>query len=219
MITTRINQARRRLNLQLRQKNEELSQQKEMVERQRDELEEQRDKLLDLLSPTEESTDRPEAEPAIRNQFVEKFLQCVDRQIANSELTIENIGDEMGVSRVQLYRKIKAATGRTPIEIIRQERLRRAQTLLTDSSLSISEVAYRVGFSAPSYLPSATKNIMANHLRARHDSDNPCVKMMQKRVKMLQRIKIHNRCNIFYYHFINNTIPLRQKREVYRLFV
>lgn len=158
VITTRINQARRRLNLQLRQKNEELSQQKEMVERQRDELEEQRDKLLDLLSPTEESTDRPEAEPAIRNQFVEKFLQCVDRQIANSELTIENIGDEMGVSRVQLYRKIKAATGRTPIEIIRQERLRRAQTLLTDSSLSISEVAYRVGFSAPSYFAKCYKD-------------------------------------------------------------
>lgn len=157
VITTRINQARRRLNLQLRQKNEELSQQKEMVERQRDELEEQRDKLLDLLSPTEESTDRPEAEPAIRNQFVEKFLQCVDRQIANSELTIESIGDEMGVSRVQLYRKIKAATGRTPIEIIRQERLRRAQTLLTDSSLSISEVAYRVGFSAPSYFAKCYK--------------------------------------------------------------
>ena len=157
VITIRINRARRRLNSQLSQKNDELSQQKEMVERQRDEIEEQRDKLLDALSPAEESVDKPDAKPGVRNQFVERFLQCVDRQIADSNLTIESISDEMGVSRVQLYRKIKTATGHTPIEIIRQERLRRAKTLLTDLSLSISEVAYRVGFSAPSYFAKCYK--------------------------------------------------------------
>lgn len=55
------------------------------------------------------------------------------------------------MSRVQLYRKTKTLTGKTPVEIIREERLKRARILLADESISIAEVAYRIGFSAPSY--------------------------------------------------------------------
>jgi len=148
VLVVRALRTKHRLNKQLRQKNEELNNEKAVVEHQRDELEEQRDKLLDAVSPTEEPVS---VETEVRNQFMDRFLECLDRHIDDSDLSVEDIGEEMGISRVQLYRKVKATTGKTPVEIIREERLRRAKILLADSSLSISEVAYRVGFSAPSY--------------------------------------------------------------------
>lgn len=169
VITVKANRMKHKLNEELHKKNEELNLEKEKVERQRDELEEQRDKLLDATSePTPDIITAPASsippttnasQPTVppRNEFMEKFLTCVDSHISDADLSVEDIGQQMCLSRVQLYRKVKALTGKTPVEIIREERLKRARILLQDSSLTISEVAYRVGFSAPSYFAKCYK--------------------------------------------------------------
>jgi len=152
------------LNEALKRKNEELNLEKEKVERQRDELEEQRDKLLDATVGTDEDVIgtnpnlyQAPGESVPKNEFMEKLLLYLDKHLSDSDLSVEDIGKEMCLSRVQLYRKVKAVTGRTPVEIIREERLKRAHVLLQDSSLSVSEIAYRVGFSAPSYFAKCYK--------------------------------------------------------------
>ena len=85
------------------------------------------------------------------NEFMQRFMAAVDENMSNSELSVEDLGESMCLSRVQLYRKVKAMTGKSPVEIVREQRLMRAHHLLADSSQSISEIAYRVGFSSPSY--------------------------------------------------------------------
>ena len=140
---------------------------KEVAERQRDELEEQRDKIIEmsLASHNEESESEEDdvlngSEKQFRreNEFLKKFLAAVDKHLADSDLSVEDIGSELCLSRVQLYRKVKAITGKSPVEIIREERLKRGHQLLADSSLSISEIAYKVGFSSPSYFTKCYKD-------------------------------------------------------------
>lgn len=156
------------INAQLSVANEQLMHEKEVAERQRDELEEQRDKIIEmsLTQKGEDSENNDEDiisgnEKSFRreNEFLNRFLGCIDEHLADSDLSVEDIGDEMCLSRVQLYRKVKALTGKSPVEIIREERLRRGHQLLADSSLTISEIAYRVGFSSPSYFTKCYKDM------------------------------------------------------------
>lgn len=151
VISVKAYRMKHKLNEELQRKNEELNMEKEKVERQRDELEEQRDKLLDATVGKEEGETVP------KNEFMDKFLKCIDSRISDSNLSVEEIGQMMCLSRVQLYRKVKCVTGKTPVEIIREERLKRAHILLQDSTLTVSEIAYRVGFSAPSYFAKCYK--------------------------------------------------------------
>ena len=83
--------------------------------------------------------------------FMIKFREFIERNMSDSDLGVETIGAELGLSRVQLYRKVKALTGQSPVELLRTARLHKARRLLQDSGKSISEVAYEVGFTAPSY--------------------------------------------------------------------
>ncbi len=100
--------------------------------------------------------------------FLNKFYEIVERNIGNIEFEFENIGDELFYSRVQVYRKVKALTGESPSKILRKARLERADKLIRTTDKSIGEIAFEVGFSAPSYfsknykeqygvLPSAVK--------------------------------------------------------------
>ena len=93
----------------------------------------------------EEQTGNAEA------QFLEKFKAVVRAKLAKTELNVEELGADLGMSRVQLYRKVKALTGLSPVELIRMTRLKRAETLLRQGGKTVSEVAYEVGFSSPSY--------------------------------------------------------------------
>lgn len=155
------------LNTELTQKNDELSREKEIAERQRDELEEQRDKIIEMSlnqQPEEQASEDDvlngnEKHFRRENEFLNKFIAAINDQLSNSDLSVEDIGSEMCLSRVQLYRKVKALTGKSPVEIIREERLRRGHQLLADSSLTISEIAYRVGFSSPSYFTKCYKDM------------------------------------------------------------
>ena len=74
-----------------------------------------------------------------------------------SDLNVEELGKEMGLSRVQLYRKLKSLTNYSPNELLRHMRLKKAYSLLTSSEMSISEIAYEVGFSSPSYFTKCYK--------------------------------------------------------------
>ena len=90
-------------------------------------------------------------------RFLDAFLKAMDKHMSNTNLKIEVIGDEIGLSRVQLYRKVKALTGMTPIEILRETRLKRAIQLLKTTDKTVSEIANEVGFATPGYFSSCFK--------------------------------------------------------------
>ena len=64
----------------------------------------------------------------------------------------------MGLSRVQMYRKVKQLTGQSPVEIIRVTRLKKAERLLKTTKMTVSEISYDVGFSSPSYFSKCFKD-------------------------------------------------------------
>jgi signal transduction histidine kinase/DNA-binding response OmpR family regulator len=93
----------------------------------------------------------------IDKEFVEKFKRLIEERLDHSDLNVEELGSEMGLSRVQLYRKIKSLTNYAPNELLRIARLRKAASLLASSGLSISEICYEVGFTSPSYFAKCYK--------------------------------------------------------------
>jgi len=88
--------------------------------------------------------------------------------LGNSELSVETISKEMGISRAQLYRKIKTMTGISPNDIIREARLKRADRLLETTDKSISEIAYEVGFSSPSYFTKCYREFFGRTPNKKH---------------------------------------------------
>ena len=102
-----------------------------------------------------EQAETPAEEPQQLQQkedkFMTRFREYIEQHMSDSNLSVEAIGAELGLSRVQLYRKVKALTGQSPVELLRTVRLHKARRLLQDSVKSISEVAYEVGFTSPSY--------------------------------------------------------------------
>lgn len=91
-------------------------------------------------------------------QFMKQLHQIIQSNLSRSEFGVEDIGREIGLSRVQLYRKVKAMTGSSVVDLMRKARLYKAKCLLESRSMSISEVAYEVGFSAPSYFTKCFKD-------------------------------------------------------------
>ena len=90
--------------------------------------------------------------------FIGRLRETIQRNLGDSELSVEHIGEEMGLSRVQLYRKVKALTGQSPVELLRTARLQRGKRLLETTDMTIAEVAYDVGFSSPSYFAKCFKD-------------------------------------------------------------
>ena len=83
--------------------------------------------------------------------FADRFRRLIEENMSDSELSVEELGSKMGMSRVQLYRKIKALTNYSPVELLRIARLKKAASLLASSEKTISEITYEVGFTSPSY--------------------------------------------------------------------
>ena len=104
------------------------------------------------------ATEREVAEPAITDTFLLKFRDFIEKNMSDSDLNVETIGAELGLSRVQLYRKVKALTGQSPVELLRTARLQKGRQLLQTSGKTISEIAYEVGFTAPSYFTKCFKD-------------------------------------------------------------
>ncbi|MCT4591416.1 MAG: response regulator [Carboxylicivirga sp.] len=84
-------------------------------------------------------------------RFYEKLNELLEQEISNSELSVEWIADQIGLSSVHLYRKLKSIAGMTPSKYIRSFRLKRAVQLLEQNKLRISEIAYMAGFTDPKY--------------------------------------------------------------------
>ena len=84
-------------------------------------------------------------------QLVAKAVKYVEQNMSRSELSVEELSAHMGMSRVNLYKKLLALTGKSPIEFIRVMRLKRAAQYLRESQLNVAEIAYRTGFNNPKY--------------------------------------------------------------------
>ena len=107
-------------------------------------------------------------------QFLKQLQAIIQQNLSDSEFGVEDMGQQIGLSRVQLYRKVKAMTGSSVVDLLRKARLAKAKRLLETRSMSVSEVAYEVGFSAPSYftkcfkeeygmLPGDVGNVLGNN--------------------------------------------------------
>lgn len=90
-------------------------------------------------------------------QFLKQLQAIIQKNLSDNEFGVEDMGQQIGLSRVQLYRKVKAMTGSSVVDLLRKARLAKARRLLETRSMSVSEVAYEVGFSAPSYFTKCFK--------------------------------------------------------------
>ncbi|MFW6223080.1 MAG: response regulator, partial [Bacteroidota bacterium] len=96
--------------------------------------------------------DKPEIAALSSDKFfMEKVIELIEGHMNDPDFSVEDFSSELGLSRAQLYRKIKAITGRTISEFVRAMRLRYSAQLLKEGRLHINEIMYRVGFSSQSY--------------------------------------------------------------------
>ena len=96
---------------------------------------------------------------SVDRKFVDKVTAFVEKNIVESELSVEQMAEAMGMSRANLYRRMVAATGSTPSEFIKIVRLRHAERLLIQGGLTISEICYEVGFTSPRYFSKCYKEL------------------------------------------------------------
>lgn len=114
--------------------------------------------LRNVFSGT--STERQEEQQQLNSHdqvFIQSLRQAIQANLSNPQLKIEDLGEKVGLGRVQLYRKVKALTGSTPVELLRLARLERGRQLLKTTDMTISQVAYEVGFATPSYFTTCFK--------------------------------------------------------------
>ena len=100
---------------------------------------------------TPASAPRPAMSGDVESDFYARLLDIIKQEMGNPELNVDSLAGKMGLGRSQFYRKIKALTNYSPVELLRNLRLKRSRELLLTTDLSISEVAYEVGFTAPAY--------------------------------------------------------------------
>lgn len=94
----------------------------------------------------------------LEQQFVSNLNKNIEKNIDNSSFSVENLAESLNVSRVQLYRKVKAIFNENVSDYINNFRLEQARNMLQDSELTISEIAYKNGFSSPNYFSTVFKN-------------------------------------------------------------
>ncbi|MBD1395354.1 hybrid sensor histidine kinase/response regulator transcription factor [Mucilaginibacter glaciei] len=103
------------------------------------------------LNPSEVISESPD------DLFIQKALQVIEQNISNVEFSVEELSSETCMSRVTLYKKTLALTGKSPVELIRTVRLKRAAQLLSNDHLTVSQVCYRVGFRSHKYFAKSFK--------------------------------------------------------------
>ncbi len=91
-------------------------------------------------------------------KLMNKIMDIINKNIDNTDLNVEMIAEEIGISRVHLYRKLKEITNQSVSDLIRNIRLKQGADLLSSKNLSVSEVAYATGFSNPSKFSTSFKN-------------------------------------------------------------
>jgi AraC-like DNA-binding protein len=78
-------------------------------------------------------------------------IEYIEKNIANDRLSVEELSRQMAMSRVSLYKKLLALTGKSPLEFIRSVKMKRAAQLLASGQMTIAMVCYEVGFNSPTY--------------------------------------------------------------------
>ena len=94
----------------------------------------------------------------MEQQFVNNLNSLIKKNLGDSDFSVENLAEDLHISRVQLYRKVKAMMGISISDYIANIRLAKAKSLIETTSLTIAEVAYETGFSTPNYFSTAFKN-------------------------------------------------------------
>lgn len=89
--------------------------------------------------------------------FIDQLKEAVNNNMSNPNLKMDELGDQLGISRVQLYRKVKTLTGLSPVELLRQMRLQKGKILLNTTTKTVAEIAYEVGFNSASYFANCFK--------------------------------------------------------------
>ena len=110
------------------------------------------DEAKQLLSAEDIQTDEPG-----ERMFLERFKKAAKSHIGDANLRMDDLGSELSLSKVQMYRKVKALTGKTPAEVLREMRMQKAYSLLKQTDKTISEVAAEVGFAIPGYFSACFK--------------------------------------------------------------
>ncbi|MBQ2128182.1 MAG: response regulator, partial [Prevotella sp.] len=89
--------------------------------------------------------------------FIDQLKETISSNMANPNLKMDDLGEQLGISRVQLYRKVKTLTGLSPVELLRQMRLQKGKILLNTTTKTVAEIAYEVGFNSASYFANCFK--------------------------------------------------------------
>lgn len=110
---------------------------------------------------------------SLDEKLIQSAIKLVEEHLSEAEFSVEDMSHELGMSRVHLYKKLMALTGKSPIEFIRVIRLQRAAQLLEKSQLTVSEVAYQVGFNNPKYFTKYFKdeyNVLPSNYAKRNEA-------------------------------------------------
>ena len=115
--------------------------------------------LLRSLFSGDKKEEEAEERLGSRDQsFIARLRDSIRQNMSDSEFSVERLGEEVGLSRVQLYRKVKALTGQSPVELLKKARLEKARTMVEKTDKSIAEIAYDMGFTSPSYFNKCFKD-------------------------------------------------------------
>ena len=99
-----------------------------------------------------ESSEKP-SEPVMNpldKKLIDKIIKVVNEKFSDRSFTVDELGREAGLSRMHLFRKLKALTGESPSDLIKKIRLEKSKVFVEEGSLSIADIAYETGFSSPS---------------------------------------------------------------------
>ena len=118
-----------------------------------------RERLLEKLRDNKLLLSEPEKVESIDDAFLRKFAEQIEAVYADPEYNVEKLSETLGLSRGHLHRKIKELTGTAPVEFLRTYRLNKATQLLRQNAYTVSEVAYRTGFSSPAYFSKSFKAV------------------------------------------------------------
>ncbi len=114
--------------------------------------------LFNKYVNTSATVTTPSNTTSLDKEFILKVLKYINENLSDTELSVENLAEELFLSRSQLYRKIKALTGQTANEFLRKVRLEKAKEMIESGNDSIGEISYKVGFSSPSYFTKCFKS-------------------------------------------------------------
>jgi len=103
------------------------------------------------------TTEKLPGSKSIDRKFLNDFSGIVEQNLSNDKFSVDDICKVIGISRVQLYRKVKALMGCNITDYILNRRLKKAKYLLNNENLTIAEITYQIGFSNPNYFATVFK--------------------------------------------------------------